>query len=93
MNSTHRNIPEWKDHGFNGMHTWPEEMAAAQLIFQPDEDAGEIVHIQTGQPFFIDAETTLINATLSSMFSGYDDRVYDAAYPAFMRACGHTDTD
>lgn len=93
MNSTHRHIPEWKDHSFNGMRTWFEEMAAAQLIFHPDDDAAEIVHIRTGQPFFIDAEATLINATLSSMFSTYGDRVYDAAYPPFMRACGHTDTD
>lgn len=90
MNSTHHHIPEWKDHSFNGMRTWFEEMAAAQLIFHPDDEAGEIVHIQTGLPFFADTEIALINTTLSSMFSIFGDHVYEAAYPVFMRACGHS---
>ena len=72
------------------MSQWYESMAEANLLFHPDEAAEEIVLISDGSPSFSKEECVQINEIMLTMFKRHGVRVYEAAYPFFMKAIhGH----
>ena len=78
-------IPEFTDKSFDGILTWFAEMSARDLIFHPDDAPETIVSITTGVSIFTVDECQKLDEILSEMFDQFDDDVYEAAYPSFMK--------
>ena len=78
-------IPDFTDKSFDGMLTWFSEMSACGLLFHPDDAPETIVSIATGEKIFTDDECRMLDNTISEMFSQFDNEVYEAAYPSFMK--------
>jgi hypothetical protein len=78
-------IPDFSDKSFDGMLTWLSEMSVRDLMFHPDDAPETIVSITTGENIFTIDECRKLDNTLSEMFSQFDDEVYEAAYPSFMK--------
>jgi hypothetical protein len=81
-------IPDFSNKSFDGMLTWFAEMAIRDLIFHPDDAPESIVSIATGEKTFTDDECQKLENTLSEMFNLFNDDVYEAAYPIFMKHIG-----
>jgi len=81
-------IPNYSDHSFDGMLHWFATMSVRDLLFHPDDPAETIQVIATGEPTFSPEEASEANAIMKSMFSEFGDKVYDAAYPIFMKCMG-----
>ena len=67
------------------MLTWFSEMSVRDLIFHPDDAPETIVSITTDENIFTVEECQKLNKIISEMFSQFDDDVYEAAYPSFMK--------
>lgn len=78
-------MPDFSNKSFDGMQSWFTEMAIHDLIFHPDDAPESIVSIITGEKTFTDDECQKLEKILSEMFNLFDDKVYEAAYPAFMK--------
>ncbi len=78
-------IPECADFTFDGMLCWFSELSRQELLFHPDDDPAEIVSIVDGTETFSDAEVKKLRKLLDRMFVLNGDKVYEAAYPVFMR--------
>ncbi len=87
MNNTSR-IPDFSDKSFDGMLTWFSEMSLRDLIFHPDDAPESIVSIITNERSFTDDECQKLNNIISEMFNKFNDDVYEAAYPFFMKSMG-----
>jgi len=81
-------IPEYSDHSFDGMLIWFAAMSERELLFHPDDAAETIYNIATGERTFSPKESGKVNAILESMFTRFGDKVYEAAYPIFMKRMG-----
>lgn len=90
MNQASR-IPQWSDHGFDGMLLWFSEMSARGLLFHPDDDPADIIHVTSGERLFSDNEAHELRDTLSVMFKQEGDMVYEAGLPIFRAALGQFD--
>ena len=78
-------IPDFTDKSFDGMLTWFSEMSVRGLLFHPDDAPETIVSITTDENIFTLDECCKLNNTLSEMFTQFDNEVYKAAYPSFMK--------
>lgn len=78
-------IPDFSNKSFDGMQSWFTEMAIRDLIFHPDDAPESIISIATGEKTFTDNECQKLEKILSEMFNLFNDDVYEAAYPAFMK--------
>jgi hypothetical protein len=87
MNNTSR-IPDFSDKSFDGMLTWFSEMSLRNLIFHPDDAPKSIVSIAANENIFTDDECQKLNNIISDMFNRFNDDVYEAAYPFFMKSIG-----
>ncbi|MFZ2727565.1 MAG: hypothetical protein WAX77_15015 [Methylococcaceae bacterium] len=83
-NTTH--IPDFLDKSFDGMLAWFSEMALRNLIFHPDDAPESIISIITNESTFTDAECQKLNTIIAEMFEQFNNAVYDAAYPSFMKS-------
>ena len=81
-------IPDFSDKSFDGMLTWFAEMSVHELVFHPDDAPESIVSIATGEKVFTADECQKLENTLSEMFGQFNDEVYEAAYPVFMKRMG-----
>ncbi len=81
-------IPEFSDQSFDGMLLWFSTMSKRELLFPPDDPADTIYQISTGEPTFTPAESHKANEILAAMFNRFGDKVYEAAYPIFMKKMG-----
>jgi hypothetical protein len=68
------------------MLIWFSEMSVRGLLFHPDDAPETIVSITTGEKVFTDDECRMLDNTISEMFSQFDNEVYEAAYPSFMKS-------
>lgn len=82
--TTHNRVPVCVDFTFKEMRLWFAELAEAGLLFHPDDDPCEVASIVDGSRTFSDAEVRKLRKLLNQMFLNNGDKVYDAAYPAFM---------
>jgi hypothetical protein len=85
---TESRIPEYTNNSFDGMLTWFAEMSVRELLFHPDDRPEDIITIATNEPAFTDIECQKLNTILGSMFEQFEDMVYEAAYPIFMKTMG-----
>lgn len=81
-------IPTCTDFSFDGMLYWFAELSKQELLFHPDDDPAEIVSIADGAEIFSDREVQKLRETLDGMFTLNGDKVYEAAYPIFMKRMG-----
>jgi len=81
-------IPDYSNHSFDGMLLWFATMSERGLLFHPDDPADEIYDIATGKPAFSPTESRKVKQLLETMFNKFGDKVYEAAYPIFMRRMG-----
>lgn len=81
-------IPDYKNPSSIGMKLWFSEMLAKGLLFHPDDSPENIVSITTGKEIFSYEEIIKIKEILSLMFNNFEDEVYEAAYPCFMKSLG-----
>jgi hypothetical protein len=78
-------IPDFCNNSFDGMLAWFAEMSVRDLLFHPDDVPETIVSIETGEQFFTAEECQKLEGIISKMFDQFDDDVYEAAYPIFMK--------
>ena len=81
-------VPDCSDKSFDGMLHWFATMSERGLLFHPDDPAEEIYAIATGEATFSPAESLQANEILKAMLNQFGDKVYEAAYPIFMRCMG-----
>lgn len=85
----HNRIPDLQDNSTEAMSRWFSDMADAGLIFHPEDPANDIIHSQSGKPFFSEEEAKKAQLILDEVFNRFGNAaVIDAAYPHFMRAAG-----
>ena len=78
-------IPEYQTPTFAGMRAWFKAMAKRGLLFHPDDPPDTIVSIRSGKRFFTQDECLKLDPIMHRMFRRFGDRVYEAAYPVFMK--------
>lgn len=81
-------IPACADFTFDGMLCWFAELSRQELLFHPDDDPAEIISIVSGTKAFSNTEVQKLRKLLDKMFTLNGDRVYEAAYPVFMKRMG-----
>jgi hypothetical protein len=81
-------IPACADFSFDGMLFWFAELSKQKLLFHPDDDPADIVSIADGTATFSNEEVEKLREILDGMFTLNGDKVYDAAYPIFMKRMG-----
>ena len=86
--ATINRIPACADFTFDGMLCWFAELSRQDLLFHPDDDPAEIVSIVDGTEKFSDAEVKKLRKLLDRMFALNGDKVYEAAYPVFIKSMG-----
>jgi hypothetical protein len=67
---------------------WFAELSRQELLFHPDDDPAEITSVVDGAVTFSVVEVKELRKVLDKMFAMNGDRVYDAAYPVFMKRMG-----
>jgi len=81
-------IPEYTDQSFDGMLIWFATMSKRGLLFHPDDPAETIQDIATGKSTFSPGESGKAQDILDTMFHLHGDKVYEAAYPVFIKCMG-----
>lgn len=81
-------IPDFSNQSFDGMLLWFATMSDRGLLFHPDDPADQIYDIVSGQPTFSPDESSKAQKILKKMFNQFGDKVYEAAYPVFMKCMG-----
>ena len=81
-------IPLLNQVSFNDAKNWFAELSVRGLIFHPDDDPAEIFYISNGKPLFSNQEVIELRAIIDQLFKSIADDLYEAAYPAFMKAAG-----
>lgn len=84
MASTTR-IPTLLGNSYQSMSEWYKLMAAADLLFHPDDAPQDIVRISDGVAAFTKEECNQLEEVMSLLFEQHGDQVYEAAYPYFMK--------
>ena len=86
---TQSRIPKLRDTTFDSALMWFSELQCSNLLFHPEDDPAEIVHISNGERFFSDGEVSELRFLLNELEEGIGhEKVIEAAYPIFMNACG-----
>ncbi len=61
------------------------EISKCDLLFHPDGSPNNILNIVMSEPIFSSSECEDLEDILSGIFTHFGDKVYDAAYPTFMK--------
>ncbi len=89
MNCPVSRIPFLQRTDVEGAHKWFAEMAAAGLIFHPEDEPSDIVMAASGAPLFSSEEADEV-ANIIQLLScelGHDLMI-ETCYPIFMKAAG-----
>ena len=81
-------VPDCADFSFDGMLYWFAELSSKNLLFHPDEDPADLISTDDERQLFSDKEVQRLKKILNKMQRLNGDKVYDAAYPAFMNRMG-----
>jgi hypothetical protein len=85
----HNQIPDLQDITLAAMNCWFADMAAANMLFHPEDAANSIVYISNGKPFFSSDAAEKAQQILDRLFQHFGSAtVIESAYPHFMRAAG-----
>lgn len=86
---TKSRIPKLRDTTFDGALLWFSEMQCSNLLFHPENDPADIIRISSGERTFSDGEVTELRFLLNELEEGIGhEKMIEAAYPIFMKACG-----
>lgn len=87
---THSRIPKLHDTTFDGALMWFSELQCSNLLFHPEDDPADIVHISNGEKFFSSGEVNELRFVLNELEEDLGhEKVIEAAYPIFMKAFGN----
>ena len=87
---TQSRIPKLHDTTFDGALLWFSEMQCSSLLFHPEDDPADIIRISSGERMFSSNEVNELNFVLNELEEGLGhEKVIEAAYPIFMKACGN----
>ena len=86
---TQSRIPKLRETTFDGALMWFSEMQCSNLLFHPEDDPADIIRISNGERIFSDGEVKELRFLLNELENvmGHE-KLIEAAYPIFMRACG-----
>lgn len=86
---TQSRIPKLHNTTFDGALLWFSEMQCSDLLFHPEDDPADIIRISSGERLFSKDEVKELHFLLNELDEvvGHD-KVIEAAYPIFMKACG-----
>jgi hypothetical protein len=76
MQTTSR-LPSFPNSSYFAMNRWFYKMYQADLLYNPDDSAEDIVSIKTGEPCFSPNECVELNKAVSFMFEQHGEMVYD----------------
>lgn len=86
---TQSRIPKLTEVSFDDALMWFSEMQCQNLLFHPEDDPADIVRIADGVRTFSAQEVTQLRCLLEELETGIGhEKVIEAAYPVFMKACG-----
>ncbi len=86
---TQSRIPKLRDTSFDSALLWFSEMQCSNLLFHPEDDPADIIHISSGERLFSEIEVKELNFLLNELEQGIGHKkMIEAAYPVFMHACG-----
>ena len=86
---TQSRIPKLHDTTFDGALLWFSEMQCSRLLFHPEDDPADIVHISSGERMFSTDEVSELRFVLNELDEELGhEKMIEAAYPVFMNACG-----
>ena len=86
---TQSRIPKLHDTTFDGALLWFSEMQCSELLFHPEDDPADIIRISSGERMFSTNEVNELRFVLNELEEGLGhEKVIEAAYPIFMKACG-----
>ena len=86
---TQSRIPKLHDTTFDGALLWFSEMQCGKLLFHPEDDPADIIRISSGEQMFSIDEVNELRFVLNELEEGLGhEKVIEAAYPIFMKACG-----
>jgi hypothetical protein len=74
---TKTRIPALPNKSYFAMNRWFYKMHQSGLLYHPDEQAENIVNIQTGEPSFTPQECEVLNTLMNQMFETHGDKVYE----------------
>lgn len=83
-------IPELKGTIEQDAKEWFLAMRDAELLYDPNDDATEIVHRDSGDPLFTPVEATEANAIVDRLSHSLGDKLDAVVYPIYMEAMGHS---
>lgn len=87
---TQSRIPKLHDTTFDGALMWFSELQCNNLLFHPEDDPADIVHISNGEKFFTRGEVNELRFVLNELEKDLGhDKLIEAAYPIFMKAFGN----
>jgi len=87
---TQSRIPKLLDTTFDGALLWFSELQCSNLLFHPEDDPADIIRISNGERLFSDSEAKEIRFMLNELEEDLGhEKLIEAAYPIFMKACGH----
>lgn len=87
---THSRVPMLTRTNARGISDWFSAMAAAGLLFHPDDDPATIVRTDSGERTFTPDEVVEVRDIVERMFEAQGDRVYEIGFPVFRRSLGIT---
>lgn len=87
---TQSRIPKLHDTTFDGALLWFSEMQCGKLLFHPEDDPVDIIRISSGERLFSTGEVNDLRFVLNKLEESLGhEKMIEAAYPIFMKACGH----
>jgi hypothetical protein len=82
-------IPVLREVSSDGALMWFSEMQCQKLLFHPEEDPADIVSVADNVPLFSTREVEELRFVIGELDSELGhEKLIEAAYPVFMRACG-----
>ncbi len=82
-------IPALREVSFDGALTWFSEMQCEGLLFHPEDDPADIISIADNTPVFSAREVEEVRFLIGQLDTGLGhEKMTEAAYPVFMKACG-----
>lgn len=84
----HSRIPKLEGTSFKNMRQWFKSLAAADLLFHPEDRPEDIIRIATGEQLFSTREAEELQIILGRLFSCFGDEVTEVAYSVFIEQTG-----
>lgn len=87
---TQSRIPNLRDATFDDALWWFAELQCSNLLFHPEDDPEDIIHISSGEQLFSSGEVKQLRIILNTLEEKIGhDKLIEAAYPIFMKAFGN----